>query len=78
MLSPCVDICKFKLQGHCLGCSMTKAQRSLFKSLKTNKSAPRSTAHCKSNRTVLGDMTIGPTPIAHVAAKNQPETCWPN
>ena len=34
ILSPCVDICKFKRQGHCLGCSMTKAQKSLFKSLK--------------------------------------------
>ena len=32
--SPCIDVCKFKRDGHCLGCSMTKAQKSLFKSLK--------------------------------------------
>jgi len=32
--SPCIDVCKFKRQGHCIGCSMTKAQKSLFKSLK--------------------------------------------
>ncbi|AKS46361.1 hypothetical protein SAMN05444287_1476 [Octadecabacter temperatus] len=36
--SPCVDVCKFKREGHCLGCSMTKAQKSLFKELKKNKS----------------------------------------
>ena len=32
--SPCIDVCKFKRQGHCIGCSMTKVQKSLFKSLK--------------------------------------------
>ena len=32
--SPCVDVCKFKREGHCIGCSMTKAQKSLFKALK--------------------------------------------
>ena len=35
--SPCVDVCKYKLQGHCIACSMTKAQKSLFKQLKTDK-----------------------------------------
>jgi len=34
--SPCIDVCKFKREGHCIGCSMTKAQKSLFKSLKKN------------------------------------------
>ncbi|MEP2641055.1 DUF1289 domain-containing protein [Roseobacter sp.] len=32
--SPCIDVCKFKREGHCIGCSMTKAQKSLFKNLK--------------------------------------------
>jgi len=32
--SPCIDVCKFKRNGHCIGCSMTKAQKSAFKSLK--------------------------------------------
>ncbi|MEL6563766.1 MAG: DUF1289 domain-containing protein [Pseudomonadota bacterium] len=36
--SPCIDVCKFKRDGgHCIGCSMTKAQKSLFKSLKKDK-----------------------------------------
>lgn len=32
--SPCIDVCKFKREGHCIGCSMTKPQKKLFKSLK--------------------------------------------
>ena len=35
--SPCIDVCKFKRQGHCIGCSMTKAQKSMFKQLKKDK-----------------------------------------
>ncbi|MCF6445267.1 DUF1289 domain-containing protein [Nereida sp. MMG025] len=35
--SPCIDVCKYKRQGHCIGCAMTKAQKSLFKSLKKAK-----------------------------------------
>lgn len=34
--SPCIDVCKFKREGHCMGCSMTKAQKSLFKTIKKN------------------------------------------
>ncbi|MEM1232819.1 MAG: DUF1289 domain-containing protein [Pseudomonadota bacterium] len=32
--SPCVSICKFKRDGHCIACSMTKAQKKIFKKLK--------------------------------------------
>ncbi len=32
--SPCISVCKFKREGHCIGCSMTKAQKSTFKALK--------------------------------------------
>ena len=35
--SPSIDVCKFKREGHCIGCSMTKAQKSLFKSLKKDR-----------------------------------------
>lgn len=35
--SPCIDVCKFKREGHCIGCSMTKAQKSMFKKLKKEK-----------------------------------------
>ena len=32
--SPCIDVCKYKRAGHCIGCAMSKAQKSLFKTLK--------------------------------------------
>ncbi|MEM1363266.1 MAG: DUF1289 domain-containing protein [Pseudomonadota bacterium] len=33
--SPCIGVCKFKIKGgHCIGCSMTKAQKSLYKKIK--------------------------------------------
>ena len=35
--SPCISVCKFKREGHCIGCSMTKDQKSAFKKLKKNK-----------------------------------------
>ncbi len=32
--SPCIDVCKHKLKGgHCIGCSMTKKQKSEWKAL---------------------------------------------
>jgi len=33
--SPCIDVCKFRREGHCIGCSMTKDQKKMFKSLKS-------------------------------------------
>ncbi|PZO66020.1 MAG: DUF1289 domain-containing protein [Paracoccus denitrificans] len=35
--SPCIGVCKFKREGHCIGCSMTKDQKSLFKKIKKPK-----------------------------------------
>ncbi|PYE83847.1 DUF1289 domain-containing protein [Pseudoroseicyclus aestuarii] len=32
--SPCIGVCKFRREGHCIGCSMTKAQKKLAKSIK--------------------------------------------
>ncbi|MFA5901644.1 MAG: DUF1289 domain-containing protein, partial [Hyphomicrobium sp.] len=35
--SPCIDVCKFKNAGHCIGCGMTKKQKKSFKRLKGKK-----------------------------------------
>lgn len=32
--NPCIDVCKYKREGHCIGCSMTKPQKAMFKTLK--------------------------------------------
>ena len=31
--SPCIDVCKYRLQGHCIGCGMTKAQKAMAERL---------------------------------------------
>lgn len=31
--SPCIDVCKFKDAGHCIGCGMTKPEKKRFKRL---------------------------------------------
>ena len=33
--SPCVKICKYREDGHCVGCSMTKTQKKISKKLKS-------------------------------------------
>lgn len=32
--SPCIGVCDYRRRGHCLGCSMTRAQKRLFNGLK--------------------------------------------
>lgn len=39
--SPCIDVCKFKRAGHCIGCSMTKPQKKQFKKLDGKKAKQR-------------------------------------
>ena len=34
--SPCVNVCKYKRNDHCIACSMTKPQKKIFKKLKKN------------------------------------------
>jgi len=31
--SPCIDVCKYKKAGRCIGCAMTKTQKKSFKKL---------------------------------------------
>ena len=33
--SPCIDVCKYRDDGHCIGCSMTKVQKKISKALKS-------------------------------------------
>ncbi len=39
--SPCIDVCKFKRAGRCVGCSMTKADKQAFKKLDGKKKRRR-------------------------------------
>ena len=31
--SPCISVCKFRDEGHCIGCGMTKREKKQFKRL---------------------------------------------
>ncbi|MEM6889212.1 MAG: DUF1289 domain-containing protein [Pseudomonadota bacterium] len=55
--SPCIDVCKFKRQGHCIGCSMTKSQKSLFKKLKSEKHREGFVEMLVSQQKILGRYT---------------------
>lgn len=35
--SPCIDVCKYKNKGYCIGCGMTKGQKKEFKKLDKKK-----------------------------------------
>ena len=35
--SPCIGVCKYKRGDHCIGCSMNKDQKKIFKSLKKDR-----------------------------------------
>lgn len=39
--SPCIDVCKFRNAGHCIGCGMTKKQKKKFKRLDGKKAKRR-------------------------------------
>ena len=32
--SPCIGVCKYKRDDHCIGCSMNRDQKKIYKSLK--------------------------------------------
>ncbi len=32
--TPCIDVCKYKQRGHCIACSMTKAQKQMAERLR--------------------------------------------
>lgn len=52
--SPCIDICKFKLDGHCLGCGMTKKQKKTFKKLDGKKDKTRFIVELMDQQSKLG------------------------
>jgi len=35
--SPCIKVCKFRREGHCIGCGLRKSQKKSFKKLSGQK-----------------------------------------
>ena len=56
--SPCIDVCKFKRPGpagaHCIGCSMTKPQKKIGKSLKKREAMAAFVALVTAQQAVMG------------------------
>ena len=52
--SPCIGVCKFRLKGHCSACTMTKAQKSMFKKLKKDSHRRAFVTLLDAQQTVLG------------------------
>jgi predicted Fe-S protein YdhL (DUF1289 family) len=57
-LSPCISVCKFRRAGpagrHCIGCSMTKDQKKMFKGLKKDAHRAAFVALIRSQQIVMG------------------------
>ena len=53
--SPCIDVCKYKRGRHCIGCSMTKDQKKIYKSLKKNRSRQGFLTMLGAQQQLLGD-----------------------
>jgi len=56
-LSPCIDVCKFRREGHCIGCSMTKVQKKMFKSLKRDEHRRAFIGFLRDQQTRMGKYT---------------------
>lgn len=53
--SPCIDVCKYKLKGgHCIGCAMTKRQKSTWKGLDAKKAKRKFLAELVAQQAELG------------------------
>ena len=52
--TPCIDVCKYGDGGHCVGCSMTKTQKKISKTLKTRDKQLAFEQLVRMQQTVLG------------------------
>ena len=72
--SPCIGVCKFRRPGptgaHCIGCSMTKVQKKMFKSLKKNEQRDAFIALLTDQQTAMGKYGAwGPAYVARARKK---------
>ncbi len=68
--SPCTDVCKFKRAGHCIGCSMTKDQKSMFKTLKKESHRQAFLTLLVAQQAQMGKYRAWPDAFAKKCAKN--------
>jgi predicted Fe-S protein YdhL (DUF1289 family) len=57
--SPCIDVCKYKLKGHCIGCAMTKKQKKQYKKIDGKKKQVAFLGALRDQQIALGDRFKG-------------------
>lgn len=57
--SPCIDVCKYKLRGHCIGCGMTQAQKREFDVLRDDVARRAFIDRLQAQHVALGDRFRG-------------------
>ncbi|MEL7444200.1 MAG: DUF1289 domain-containing protein [Pseudomonadota bacterium] len=67
--SPCIDVCKFRRAGHCIGCSMTKDQKSIFKKLKKESQKSAFLTMLTAQQAQMGKYRAWPDAYARKCAK---------
>ncbi|MBS1302706.1 DUF1289 domain-containing protein [Loktanella sp. SALINAS62] len=71
--SPCIGVCKFKRPGpagsHCIGCSMTKEQKSISKDLKKSRELDAFVALVMAQQEQMGRYTHWPLAYVKKAQK---------
>jgi len=72
--SPCIDVCKFRRAGHCIGCGMTKKQKKTFKSIDGSKKRLRFIAMLMEQQGELGGYPMWPRAYRKVCRKKS-EDC---
>jgi len=69
--SPCIDVCKFKRQGHCIGCGMSKAQKKSFKKLDGRKKKLAFLEDLMAQQAELGGYPMWPRAYRKVCRKKE-------
>lgn len=67
--SPCIDVCKFKRRGHCIGCGMSKKQKKKFKRLDGRKDKLRFISKLMEQQDELGGYPMWPRAYRKVCRK---------
>ncbi|MEL6296965.1 MAG: DUF1289 domain-containing protein [Pseudomonadota bacterium] len=58
--SPCIDVCKYKRGGYCIGCGMSKTQKKSFKKLGGRKKQLRFIEKLMAQQVELGGFPMWP------------------
>ena len=71
--SPCIGVCKYRRGDHCIGCSMSKDQKKLFKTLKKARLRQAFIQMLRAQQQVLGGYEHWEKAYSRKGAKQVPD-----